>query len=500
LEGEDEGGELGTDTAIRVETSEAGERSALLEIRLDPAPDPAESPRLILADPGLNLSLRALTEADLAGEEPGVYRVTFPLAADADRVVVLVERATGGAWGGEVVFLQPGQESEETEAEALRPIAPLARPRGEDAGEGFRVRLVVPNRKLAGPVDVEADVRVPAGGKVERVELFWNDELAATLYSPPYRYRVMVPADRPAGYLRAEARLVDGTTAEDAVAINASDLGERVDVRLVELYVVVTDRDGKPVRGLPREAFRVRQDGQEQQLSHFENAGELPLTLALTIDSSASMFLKLPKVREAVSSLLDGGLSARDRALLVDFDTEPRLVRPVTRDLAGVSASLEALTPDGGSNLFEAIVFSLSQLQGVAGRKALVVYSDGIGEGEDTSYRACLRAARESGTPVYLIVTNAKAARGEDPSGFLTEPYSDKIRRLAGATGAKAYFVLPNQDLTGTYQEILEELRSQYTLSFYPNEGDRDPWQAVKVEVEGKGLTARTLSGYQARR
>jgi len=500
LEGEDEGGELGIDTAIRVETSESGERSALLEIRLDPPPDPAESPRLILADPGLNLSLRALTGADLAGEEPGVYRVTFPVAGDADRVVVLVERATGGAWGGEVVFLQPGQETEDAEAEALRPMATAVRPWSEGAGDGFRIRLVVPSRKLAGPVDVEADVRIPSGGRVERVEFFWNDELAATLYSPPFRHRVMVPADRPAGYLRVEARLADGTTAEDAVAINASDLGDRLDVRLVELYVVVTDRDGKPVRGLPREAFRVRQDGREQQLAHFENAGELPLTLAVTIDSSASMFLKLPKVRDAVSKLLDSGLSVRDRALLVDFDTEPRLIKPVTRDLGEVSAALTALTPDGGSNLFEAIVFSLLQLQGVGGRKALVVYSDGIGEGEDTSYRACLRAARESGMPVYLIVTNAKAARGEEPGSFLAEPYSDKIRRLADATGGKAYFVLPNQDLNGAYQEILQELRSQYTLSFYPNEADRDPWRAVKVEVEGKGLSARTLSGYQARR
>jgi Ca-activated chloride channel family protein len=334
---------------------------------------------------------------------------------------------------------------------------------------------------------------------VAKVEFFWNDQLAGTVYAPPYRHRIVVPPARPQGYLRVEARLTDGTIAEDAVAVNAAGLGERLDVRLVELYVVVTDRDGRPVRDLPREAFTLLQDGRPQEITHFENAGELPLTLGLTIDSSASMFLKLADVRGAVADLVETGLTGRDRALLVDFDTSPRLVQPLTRDLPQVTASLGALVPDGDSNLFEALVYSLSQLRGVAGRKALVVYSDGIGEGEEFPFRTSLKTARESGIPVYLIVTNPQAARGEDRGSFLTEPYSDKIRRLAEATGGKAYFVLPDQELGPIYQEILGELRSQYALAFYPKD-EGDVWRQVKVQVAGRGLAARTLSGYEARR
>ena len=81
--------------------------------------------------------------------------------------------------------------------------------------------------------------------------------------------------------------------------------------------------------------------------------------MALAIDSSASMFLKLPDVRKAVAALLDTGLTNRDRAMLIDFDTDPRLVRPVTRDLGAVTAALVALTPDGGTALWEAISYSL---------------------------------------------------------------------------------------------------------------------------------------------
>jgi Ca-activated chloride channel family protein len=370
-----------------------------------------------------------------------------------------------------------------------------------DPDQSFGVRIVEPaGRQAVGAVDVEADVRAPSGRRIEKVELYWNDELAATLYRPPFRHRVNVPRNRPVGYLRVAARLDDGSTAEDAMPLNASDLGSRIDVRLVQLAVVVTDANGRPVPGLPKESFRVRQDGQPQEISAFENAGELPLTLALAIDSSASMFLKLPDVRKAVASLLATGLTDRDRAMLIDFDSKPRLVRPVTRDLAAVAAALEQLQPDGGTALWEAIYYSLGQLRGISGRKALVVYSDGIDEAERATFPICLKAARESGIPIYLIVANPREERGED-GGFLSEPAGAKFQRLAAAGGGQVYFIHPNEDLAGVYGQILSELRSQYTVAFYPKDTAPPPaWTKIEVEVTGrKGLTARTVSGVPAR-
>ncbi|HEX4495040.1 MAG TPA: VWA domain-containing protein [Thermoanaerobaculia bacterium] len=370
-----------------------------------------------------------------------------------------------------------------------------------DPNQTFGVRIVEPaGRQAVGAVDVEADVRAPSGRRIEKVEMYWNDELAATLYEPPFRHKVNVPRNHPVGFLRVAARLDDGSTAEDAMPLNASDLGSRIDVRLIQLAVVVTDPTGKPVPGLPKDVFRVRQDGQPQEISAFENAGELPLTLALAIDSSASMFLKLPVVRKAVSTLLETGLTDRDRAMLIDFDSKPKLIRPVTRDLAAVEAALEQLQPDGGTALWDAITFSLAQLRGINGRKALVVYSDGIDEAERATFPICLKAARESGIPIYLIVANPREERGDD-GGFLTEPASAKFRRLADAGGGQVYFLHPDEDLAAVYGQILSELRSQYTVAFYPK--DTAPpaaWSKIDVEVTGrKDLTARTVSGVSAR-
>ncbi|HEV2846055.1 MAG TPA: VWA domain-containing protein, partial [Thermoanaerobaculia bacterium] len=364
-----------------------------------------------------------------------------------------------------------------------------------DPAEAFRVRIVEPaSGKGVGSVEVEADVRAPEGRRVEKVEIFWNDELAGTVYAPPYRGRVRVPRDRPVGYLRVAARLDDGTTAEDALALNTTAMGDRIDVRLVQLAVVVTDPTGKAVPGLPKDAFRLRQDGRDQEISAFENAGELPLTLALAIDSSASMFLKLPDVRTAVTSLLDTGLTERDRAMLIDFDSEPRMVQPVTRELAAVTSSLRLLDADGKTALWDAVTFSLGQLRRIGGRKALVVYSDGIDEGSRSSFSSSLNAARESRIPIYLIVANPRAARKED-GGFLSEPSAAKFQRLAAAGGGQVYFIERDQDLSGVYQQILSELRSQYTLGFYPEDTAAGRGK-IEVDVVGrKGLTARTMSG-----
>jgi VWFA-related protein len=158
------------------------------------------------------------------------------------------------------------------------------------------------------------------------------------------------------------------------------------------------------------------------------------------------------------------------------------------------------LTPDGGTALWDAVSYSLGQLRGIRGRKALVIYSDGIDEGERGTFSSALQAARQSRLPIYLIVANPRAARGED-GGFLTEPSSAKFQRLAAAGGGQVYFIQPDQDLSGVYTQILSELRSQYTLAFYPKETPgAEGFRRIDVEVRGrKDLTARTVSGLPGR-
>ncbi len=365
----------------------------------------------------------------------------------------------------------------------------------------LRVRITEPAEvRAVGAVDVAADVDVPEAASLDRLEVFWRDRLAATLFQPPFRHRLMVPADDPEGTLRVVAHLVDGTRAEDVVYLNGPVAGDRIDVRLTELYVVVTGRDGRPVRGLTAADFTVRENGERQRVETFDAAGDLPITVGLAIDSSASMFVKLPEVQEAAAEFLgelDGG---RDRAFLVDFDDGVRLAAATTGELGEVRRAGFGLVADGRTSLWRAVVYSLVQLQSAPGRKALVVYSDGADEDDDFPFRDALAFARKVGVPIYVIVSNDEAVRtGGIPIGFPS--LGRRLQKLTAAVGGRVWLVRRGDDLADIYRQIEEELSAQYLLGYYPDDGGlvdgwRD-WRRIEVEVEGRGLEARTLAGYQ---
>ena len=367
-------------------------------------------------------------------------------------------------------------------------------------GRSFRVRLVEPRgHRAVGEVEVAAEVEAPGAARVERLELYWEERLAATLYAPPFRHRLFVPPEDPEGWLRAVAVLADGRRAEDVRYLNGPLAAERLDVRLTELYVVVTGRDGRPVRGLDAADFTLREEGRRQEIAVFGDAAELPLTVGLAIDSSASMFVKLPDVRDAALGFLAGLVPGRDQAFLVDFDDEPRLVAGPTRDLDHVRRAGGRLAPDGRTSLWKAIVFSLVQLQAAPGRKALIVYSDGADQDADFDYGVALDFAREVGVPVYVIVANEEAVRtgGLD---FGLPSFGRRLERLTGAVGGRTWIVRRGDDLGAIYRQIEDELTAQYFLGYYPEaaagNGAR-AWRRVDVDVAGRGLTARTVAGYQ---
>jgi len=368
-----------------------------------------------------------------------------------------------------------------------------------EVGGSFRVRIMEPEPgRRTGPVNVEADVDLPVDRRLNRVDISWNDRRVATLYGPPFRHRVDVPENDPAGFIRVVAYLDDGRMAEDVVFLNEQDFAERVRVRLVELYTVVTDREGRPVRDLDQEQFVVREEGQIQEISEFNDAGDLPITMALNVDSSASMFVKLPAVQQAAGDFVRGFLSGRDQALLVDFDTEPRLARELTNNLSRVVTGIEQLKAGGDTHLWESIVYSLVELQTVPGKKAVIVFSDGAHEEEALSYRVCYEFARRLGIPVYLIVLHPGIARGDDLTSS-TKTFTRKLDRLAEDTGGSVYYIPNTKNLDAIYRQIDTELRSQYLLAYYAESDASDnpeEWRKVEVEVKKKGLKARTISGY----
>ncbi len=365
-----------------------------------------------------------------------------------------------------------------------------------EPAESFWVRIVEPEPggRHVGPTDVEARLKVPQSGAVDRVDFYWKERLLATAIEPPYRRRILIPVGDPEGFLRVQATLTDGRATEDVLVLNRAGFGEQIGVELVELYVVANDRDGKPVLGLSEADFQVFEDKSLQQIESFAVAGNLPLSLGLAIDSSSSLFLRMPAVKRAAESFVDSLERSRDRAFLVGFGSEPRLVRSTTSDFESLKTGVRALKPYGSTAVWGALTMALEQLDGITGRKALVVFYDGDDE-DESFFENSLKLARRSRVPIYMILVNNEAARTQGRS-LSSRAFVSKLDRISRAGGGRVFYVSTTDDLEAIFAQISAELRSHYLITYYPILEPGGPlWRPVAVEIDRRGVTARTIEG-----
>jgi len=364
----------------------------------------------------------------------------------------------------------------------------LNQPTGE-----LRVRIVEPRRGVSGPgrVKARAEITVPEGKRVERLEWRLDDATVASLERAPWQAEVELPA--PVGetisYLTAIATLDDGSRAEDVRFLNTPRYFEAVDVSLVELYTTVSDRSARLVPGLTVEDFAVREDGRPQKITKFELVENLPLTLGLVLDTSGSMASSLGEAQRAAVGFLEAVMTPRDQAFALTFSDKPLLVMPRTSDVGAVEEALEDLKAYGWTSLHDAVVHSLYYFRGTRGRRAMVLLSDGEDTASSIPWRDALEYARRSGVAVYSI---GLALR---PFGF--PDVRDRLKTLSEETGGRAFFIDKAEDLHAVYEEIERELRSQYLLAYASDSQSHAPgFRAIEVEVRGGKLKARTLRGY----
>ena len=208
-----------------------------------------------------------------------------------------------------------------------------ARPDGESH---FRVRIVSPRvaPKVQGNVRVEVEATAPEGKQIERVELYLNDARVATLFAPPYVQTIRVASSDALMFLRAVAFMGGGEPGEteDVVILNAPDQLEQVEVHLVELPTTVI-REDKPVQGLVQSDFQVFDAGVPVKLTRFEYVKDLPLSIGMVVDSSASMKPRLAEAQRAAGEFFGSVLRPGDQAFVVAFDQQPTLSQKWTSKL-----------------------------------------------------------------------------------------------------------------------------------------------------------------------
>lgn len=341
--------------------------------------------------------------------------------------------------------------------------------------DGNRVRMV-------------AEINAPPERTVERVELFWNDMMVSTLYQPPFETWVTVQESTAIGYLRALAVLDDGSQAEDVQFVNAPQFLTMVDVEAVELPITVVDRDGRPVEGLTADDFVVEEDGIRQEITHFSVQGELPIRLALVVDTSGSMQELMAEVQRVVMGFLRTMLRPKDRALVIAFSDRPALLQGFSADFSALERAVIGLRADRATALYDAVIYGLFQFSGVRGRRAMVVLSDGEDNASRSNFQTMLEYAQRSGVTVYTIGIDLPLREIRTRS---------QLTRLARVTGGDAVFLERQAGLAPVYERIERELRSQYLIAYTSgSSAPRDVFRQVTVRVGKPGLQVRTIAGY----
>jgi len=272
----------------------------------------------------------------------------------------------------------------------------------------------------------------------------------------------------------------------------------RSGVELVSLTVTVTDREKNLVTGLEQPDFSVFEDGAKQDISFFTRQ-QVPIALALLLDTSASMEAKLPTAQEAAIGFARR-LREQDLAAVIDFDSRVMVLQNFTADGGAVEKAIRSTTAGGSTSLHNAIYIALTELKKQRARsvedirrQAIVVLSDG----EDTSsllpFEEVLELAKRSETAVYAIGLRQKEPRPQ--GGFREAEYV--LKALAQETGGRAFFPMGVAELPNIYTQIADELANQYTLGYSSKNPRRDGrWRTIVVRVERPNATARTKAGY----
>lgn len=360
----------------------------------------------------------------------------------------------------------------------------------------FALRLIEPQlgKTYEKSLRVHAEVEVPEGEDLDRVEIFLEETRVATLYQPPFEQPILLDKPGALSYVRAVAYLADGNTAEDVSFVNAPDFVDELEVQFVELYAAVVDRKGDFVEDLTAEDFTVSENGVPQQIRRFEAIRDLPIRAGLVIDTSLSMEPLLKDVEKAAYRFLETVIKPRDRAAVITFNDKPRLAVRFTSDQPVLAGGLAGLTAEGETALYDTLVYSLHYFSGLSGKRTLVVLTDGADSRSTYTYEDALEFARRAGVAIYVIGMGLPSSQREARG---------KMIRLANETGGEAYFIDGPNQLGRIYDSIQLELRAQYLLAYQSSHGaagkdpkEKDEFREVQVKLGRPGLEVKAMKGY----
>jgi Ca-activated chloride channel family protein len=292
-----------------------------------------------------------------------------------------------------------------------------------------------------------------------------------------------------------------------------------VDVNLVRVPCVVTDRSGKPVQNLHKEDFILKEDGKPQTIKYFWQEAELPLTIGLIVDVSGSQGELVRSHRDRVRQFIRTVLGPKDKGFIATVALEARVLTPFDATPEELVTALDRINRYdgellggpcrhsgagrirhaglpfcGGTALWHGLYYaSWLGMRHVEGRKALIVITDGMDTGSDKSLHDAIEAAQETDTVVYTI-RYVSAIGWINPVHVLTG--RNALHKISDETGGHEFHG-SDQDLDSIFRTIEDSLRMQYVLGYTPDlKSEKRQFRKIKVTVDRPELIVQTRTGY----
>lgn len=255
----------------------------------------------------------------------------------------------------------------------------------------------------------------------------------------------------------------------------------KVDVKLVNVYVTVTDPRGAPVAGLKKEDFTLQEDGRRQTISVFDKESALPLSIALAIDTSLSTRHDLPLEQASAKRFARAILRPVDALSVFGFSETVLQSSTYTADLKRIEEGIDHVRLGAATALFDAVYLASRSLDRRQGRKVMVLITDGGDTISKMDYKEAARAAEEAEAIVYsIIVVPIENSAGRETGG------EHALIQLSEDTGGKYYYATSMSQLDDAFRQISDELRTQYLLAYYPSQRlSNSSFRRIHVAVSG---------------
>src|ERR1700691_801571 len=270
----------------------------------------------------------------------------------------------------------------------------------------------------------------------------------------------------------------------------------KVDVKLVNVYVTVTNANGGPVAGLKKENFTLKEDGKDQTISVFDKESAVPLSIALAVDTILSTRRDLPLEQASAKRFARAIMRPVDALSVFGFNETVLQSTSYTADLKRIDDGIDHIQLGAATALFDAIYLASRSLDRRQGRKVLVLITDGGDTVSKVDYKEAVRAAEEAEAIVYsIIVVPIESSAGRETGG------EHALIQISEDTGGKYYYATSISQLDDAFRQISDGLRTQYLLAYYPSQRiSTSQFRRIQVRISGSPDSAsygvRHRAGY----